>query len=91
MGQGTFSLSLLVIDGWFTRQASGSPARYGETSVRSGPGWKSPRPLPRRLPLYKVRGLVESAAVALEAAVAALLASCRCSARTARSQLHREP
>lgn len=70
MGQGTLSLSFLVIDEWFTGQASGSPARYRETSVRSGPGWKSPRPLPRRLPLYKVRGLVESAAVALEAAVA---------------------
>lgn len=40
-------------------------AHYRETSVRSGPEWKSPRPLPRRLPLYKVRVRVESAAVAL--------------------------
>lgn len=73
MGQGTLSLSSLAVDGWFPGQASGSIARYRETSVRSGPGWKCPRPLPRRLPLYKVRGRVESAAVALEAAVAELL------------------
>lgn len=73
MGQGTLSLSSLAIDGWFPCQASGSKARYRETSVRSGPGWKNPRPLPRRLPLYKVQGRVESAAVALEAAAAELL------------------
>lgn len=44
MGQGTLRLSLLVIDGWFTSQASWSPARYEETSVRSVPGGRAPGP-----------------------------------------------
>lgn len=88
MGQGILSLSSLAIDGWFPGQASWSLVRYRETSVRSGPGWKSPRPLPRRLPLYKVRGRVESAAVALE--LLGTIPPVAAPPGTARSQLHRE-
>lgn len=74
MGQGTLSLSSLAVDGWFPGQASGSPARYRETSVLSGPGWKSPQPLPRRLPLYKVWASWSlQQRRSLEAAVAELL------------------